>query len=157
MESEPPPPPPQQITIQQRIRTKVVTDVALSLSLRAGHVETISHYRFLLRALPCSFILSFPLLFEWFGFYRSLVKASFNPLPSRRQRALFKKEPDLAVVLMPFRAICTFVASFSAPFPALIPPRNPFPSSLRFHYGSCIDRAGYLSFFLETIVFCALC
>ena len=63
----------------KRIRiTAVVTDVA-----RLEHAETITRYRFLPRTLPCSFPLAFPLLFEWFGFYRSLVKACFHrPPPS---------------------------------------------------------------------------
>jgi len=61
----------------KRIRiTVVVTDVS-----RLEHVETITRYRFLPRTLPCSFPLAFPLLFEWFGFYRSLVKACFHRPP----------------------------------------------------------------------------
>lgn len=62
----------------KRIRiTAVVTDVA-----RLEHAETITRYRFLPRTLPCSFPLAFPLLFEWFGFYRSLVKALFPSSPT---------------------------------------------------------------------------
>ena len=115
----------------KRIRiTAAVTDVA-----RLEHAETITRYRFLPRTLPCSFPLAFPLLFEWFGFYRSLVKACFHPPPptpppildflhscTRRQWALFTKDSVLAVVLMPFQAICTFVASFPIPSPAPSPP-----------------------------------
>ena len=141
----------------KRIRiTAVVTDVA-----RLEHAETITRYRFLPRTLPCSFPLAFPLLFEWFGFYRSLVKACFHRPPphpptldflhscTHRQWALFTKDSVLAVVLMPFQAICTFVASFPIPSPAPIPPLPPtytaVPTSLWFHYSSCIDRAECLS------------
>lgn len=128
----------------KRIRiTAVVTDVA-----RLEHAETITRYRFLPRTLPCSFQLAFPLLFEWFGFYRSLVKACFQRPPSHsatldflhscthRQWALFTKDSVLAVVLMPFQAICTFVASFPIPSPAPIPhPHPPHTPPFRLHSG----------------------
>lgn len=129
----------------KRIRiTAVVTDVA-----RFEHAETITRYRFLPRTLPCSFPLAFPLLFEWFGFYRSLVKACFyrppHPHPpildflhscTHSQWALFTKDSVLAVVLMPFQAICTFVASFPIPSPAPIPhPSPPHTPTFRLHSG----------------------
>ena len=62
-------------------------------------------------------------------FGKGLFPSSHPPNPdflqsrTHRQWALFTKDFVLAVVLMPFQTICTFVASFPIPSPAPIPPR----------------------------------
>jgi hypothetical protein len=112
----------------KRIRiTAVVTDVALF-----KHAETITRYRFLPLniALFFSTCFSSPFRMIWILslFGKGLFPSSHPPTldfhHSRTHRlwALFTKDSFLAVVLMPFQAICTFVASFPIPPPAPIPP-----------------------------------
>lgn len=95
-----------------------------------------------------------PFLFEWFGFYRSSVKASLQPplppppFPSSvsvlqeglRLGGRFNAVPGHLYVC------CFIFRPFSSPL------HNPFPSSLWLHYGSHIQTAGCISSFYQTIV-----